>query len=387
MSTPNMAIAFRISAALAAVCLISVSRLDAATEVPPSDPLQDLVKRAQTDFEARQYDQAIIELSGALSLNPPARLAAELLSKHASAYLEEGEFPRAMADAEKAIQRDRNYFRGYQIRGRIFERQSKFDQALAEYDRAIKLQPNFGVLHDNRGFLLAKKGDRAGAFEEFNKAVRLDPKSFETYSNRGAAYHELGKFGEALADYGRAIRLAPQTPEAADVYFNRALVYDHQKDFAKAIADLNEAVRLNPRAAAAYITRSEASLALHDYERAGVDLRKGSQLAQRNPRALSGLAWVKATCPEASFRDGQNAVRLARLACEVTKWQESYCIDTLAAAYAEVGEFDQAISYEKRALGGLLSWARPKAEERLALYREHKPYRDVVRPNSSDNAH
>jgi TPR repeat protein len=99
---------------------------------------------------------------------------------------------------------------------------------------------------------------------------------------------------------------------------------------------------------------------------------------QNTPRALNALAWFLATCSEDGVRNGAEAVRHATNACELTYWQEWKYIDTLAAAWAECGDFKRAIEYEQQALDlkNLDDEARKKSEDRIALYRKRQPLRD-----------
>src|SRR5205814_2080283 len=90
------------------------------------------------------------------------------------------------------------------------------------------------------------------------------------------------------------------------------------------------------------------------------------------------LAWISATCPDSSLRDGKEAVSAATKACELTKWKELNWIDTLAAAYAESGDFEHAIQFQERAIhtGNPLESDQKSMQHRLALYKESKPYRE-----------
>jgi len=99
---------------------------------------------------------------------------------------------------------------------------------------------------------------------------------------------------------------------------------------------------------------------------------------QNTPRALNSLAWFLATCQDDSIRNGVEAVRHATQACELTYWQEWKYIDTLAAAWAENGDFKRAIEYEQQALGvkSVDEEARAKMEDRIALYRKRQSVRD-----------
>jgi cytochrome c-type biogenesis protein CcmH/NrfG len=89
---------------------------------------------------------------------------------------------------------------------------------------------------------------------------------------------------------------------------------------------------------------------------------------------------VLATCPEDRIRDGKRAVELAKRACELSSRGLATCVGTLAAAYAEAGDFEAASDTQRKALD-MLSTKDPRLEQyrsRLALYVMHKPYREVT---------
>jgi serine/threonine-protein kinase len=91
------------------------------------------------------------------------------------------------------------------------------------------------------------------------------------------------------------------------------------------------------------------------------------------------LAWLLATCWDDSIRDGKREVELATKACELTEWKDPVYVDTLAAAYAEAGKFDEAVKWEKKAMeqpGVLGPAALEQAKAQLKLYVAHKPYHE-----------
>jgi tetratricopeptide (TPR) repeat protein len=95
--------------------------------------------------------------------------------------------------------------------------------------------------------------------------------------------------------------------------------------------------------------------------------------------AFNDLAWLQAACPTAQFRDGAKAIENATKACELTNFKKAHYVGTLAAAYAEAGDFDAAIKRQKRAIDLLTKEEeelRSDFEERLKLYQSGKPYRE-----------
>jgi len=93
--------------------------------------------------------------------------------------------------------------------------------------------------------------------------------------------------------------------------------------------------------------------------------------------AFNDLAWLLATCPEESLRDGRRAVELATRSCELTEWKGAGTLGTLAAAYAETGDFDKAVEWQEKAIKLYTSEGDKKEwSERLNLYKNRKPLRE-----------
>ena len=103
-----------------------------------------------------------------------------------------------------------------------------------------------------------------------------------------------------------------------------------------------------------------------------------------NVAVLNELAWLLSTCPDAKVRDGEKAVELATKVCELTKWKSIWYFDTLAAAYAETGNFEKAVDYQKRALKDSILAKDKEALARLRLYEQEKPFRDSPKPTVRD---
>lgn len=166
-------------------------------------------------------------------------------------------------------------------------------------------------------------------------------------------------------------------PRVGSHYLRRAAARAEQKEYAKAERDWTEALRLVPSDPAAHYGRAVTRHLNKDYAGALEDYGVVLRLSPNHAGAFAGRAWLRATCSEGKFRDGAEAVRDARRACELTAWGDPDCIDNLAAAYAENGQFDEAGRWQSKALEfpAFQGQSRENALVRVKLYKDGKPYR------------
>ncbi len=164
------------------------------------------------------------------------------------AYRAKGDFDRAIADLDKAVQLDPRSALSRMERAAIYHAKADLDRAIADYDRALQLDKNSVTAHAGRAKAYRGKGDFDRALADFEEAVRLDPKSSSLHVDRGAVYQTKGDLDQAITDYDEAIEL---DPIYAPAFLERAKAYRDKHDFERARQDLEAALKLDPQLASA----------------------------------------------------------------------------------------------------------------------------------------
>lgn len=219
-----------------------------------------------------------------------------------------------------------------------FER-GEFKRSIKSFSRAIELAPDVAATHVNRGVAKNCVHDFEGAILDENRAIELDPSYARAYWARGFARYSLGSTKKALLDYDMAIQLGSGE---AKVYNDRSSVKYALGDVQGAIEDASEAMRLDPDSG----------------------------------RALNTLAWIYATSSDAKLRNGPLAVELASRSNELSRSSNAFVLGTLAAAHAEVAEFDKAVTFLKRAIELAPQKDRAFRQKMLEAFTERKPFRN-----------
>ena len=262
----------------------------------------------------------------------------------------------------------------YLARGDAWIKKGDLDNAIKDYTEAIQLDQTNALAYTSRGRAWGKKRDLDNAIKDFTEAIRIDPTLTNAFLRRGDFRYEKGDLDNAIKDFTEAIRL---DPKFAPAYHNRGFFWGLKGDLDKAIKDYTEAIRLDPKLSSTYTNRGRAWSEKGDLDDAISDYTEAIRLDPKNAVAYRKLAWVFGASPNADFRNGSKAVEYAKHACEISAWKDCYNLDALAAAYAEQGDFEEAIKWQEKAIE-LTTNEEEKAvlRTRIELYKEGKPYRD-----------
>jgi tetratricopeptide (TPR) repeat protein len=169
-------------------------------------------------------------------------------------------------------------------------------------------------------------------------------------------------------------------PKFWPALYTRAKVFLRQGKPELAIQDCSEALRQYPPFFEAALLRASANAALGRYAESLKEIEHVISIRPRTTglaRALIDRAWIRSVCPDPSFRNGKQAIKDATAACKIMSWNDEDMIDTLAAAYAEAGDFDSAVRYEEQALAikGITAQDLKSLRNHLALFKQHRPLR------------
>lgn len=216
-------------------------------------------------------------------------------------------------------------------------RQGRYQEARALLEKTLQTDSSDPKIHELLGDAYEQLRDSYHAVEAYTESLKRDPLRFTPYDKRAHMYFVRKEWNHAIADYNKAIQMRP---DILRNYSNRALAYRELGQFAKARADFENA-----------------------YERGMV-----------NPTAFY-LAELLATCPESAIRDGQRAIEYAQEACKQRNFKDYQSLSILAAAYAEAGQWDEAMQRSKQAMEMAVGQDRTSERWSWESYQFHEPRR------------
>lgn len=264
--------------------------------------------------------------------------------------------------------------------GIVLLEKGQVDEAIVHYRAALQMEPNWWDAEYNLGTALLSKGEIDEAIVYCEKAVTMQPNDPDAQVSLASALLEKKRINEAIMHYQKALAIRPDYVLAL-CGLGRALL--ERGDLDTAIQHFRAALLIQPEHADCHTTlaialdeKGEPAEAIEHYQRA-------LEVAPRSIPALTNLAWLLATSQDGSVRNGRKAIELAGQADQLVGGRNPLVLRTLAAAYAENGEFAKAIRIARSAM----QLARMHGEDSLAtdldqqiaLYQLGMPYRETAK--------
>lgn len=385
----------------------------------PVDQSQAYLLRA-----AIQEDEAeqLADLKAAIEADPTNEAAWQTRLRMLIAV---GKFEQARQDAESLLQNDPDNRLALETAVDSLLQLRREADAIALLNPRIEKDPENGDLRRMRGRAYALSDEDEKALADLNKAIELDPRDHQSLILRGQIYFDMGESEKASRDISDSLLIEPQSVQGI---WMRAMVASREQRYADAIADVEMLVRAipsnvewilvlanfyqldnRPRLAIrlmdelirqqpdnwralrmrgdAKLSINEHSLAIADYEAATKLMEESREVEDARSRAsdddysglLNNLSWVLATSPKDELRDGAKALEMALKACEATDYKEAHILSTLAAAYAETGDFENARKWSGKAveLGAAEEHAQlDQLKAELESYEKNEPWRE-----------
>ncbi len=352
-------------------------------------------------------DEAFEHLQKALELNPMDAKAQGALG---SLLVEKGSIQEAIPHFEQALQLDPKDADTQNNIAVALVRAGRSEAAIPYFEKALESDPNSLELHVNIGLILSGRGRYDEAIPHLEKALSGGFESAEANRALGRALAGKGRIDEALPHFEKALAAMPDSielhyyigrilsargrgqdaiphlelvlkanPDAADVQMSLAIAQLSTGHGEEAIGHLQRAVELKPEDPSAHYNLGSALFDTRGAVREALaQWGEALRLVPEFVPALNRSARVLATGPDAALRDGARAVALAEQAVKLTSQRDPVILDTLAAAYAEAGRFDDAVRTARAALelARSDSGLSGSISARLAHYQAHTPVRE-----------
>jgi tetratricopeptide (TPR) repeat protein len=252
------------------------------------------------------------------------------------------------------------------------------------WNHALSVTGDNDVAHNNLGYLFLQRGELDSALTHFETALKIRARTGAAYYNFGGALIEnslasilaqRGPINEAISHYEKAISMRP---DYGDPYLNLGNVLFQRGRIGDAMAQWEKALGTQPHDAAFHALLGDSFLRAGSQKVAIAEYEHAARISAQDPLGRNNLAWLLATSSDASIRDGNRAVELAKEAVRLSRGKDPNCLRTLAAAFAEAGHFGEARETARQALQaaelrGNSSLVNALRDE-MALYELDMPY-------------
>jgi tetratricopeptide (TPR) repeat protein len=279
-----------------------------------------------------------------LARNPRAFLAQNNLGE---LLAQKGQMDEAVDHFQKALQIQPGFAEAHYNLGNALVKEGQLDNAIIQFQKTLEIEPDNAEAHNNLGWVLLQKKRLDEAIFHFQTALKFQPAFADAHQNLGNCFSQMGRLDEAIAHYQKALDIQPDNVKVQN---NLGWVLLQKGRVDEAISHFQTALKIQPGFAMTHNNLAIALLRTGQVRDAIAQYQSSLKLQPNDVLALSDLAWVLATWPEASVRNGAQALELAQRANQLTGGQDPMILRVLAAAYAEDGQFAEAVANARQAI-------------------------------------
>ena len=298
--------------------------------------------------------------------------SAETVYLAGNALLKDRKVDEAIARYREALRIDPNFVLGLNSLGAACIQRGDLDEALTCFQRVVQLQPEFAPAHNNLGTLYQQRGEHELAMKHFDEAIRLNPRYSKAFNNGAVLLRVQKKYPEAEAYLQKSLAI---NPEFAEAHFNLGLTYQLQGKLDSAESEFQQAIRLDAEYLPATLGLGKLYEEQQKWLAAATLYQKNLRSAHPRMEVGQRAAWLMATCPNPKFRNGKGAIQIAAQLAKATKANHPEIISTLAAAYAETGDFQNAVKWQTEAVAKASPQTREIHQQRLDTLTAGRPIR------------
>jgi tetratricopeptide (TPR) repeat protein len=360
-------------------------------------------------------DGKLADFEAAAAADPSNTEAGQAL---AVLYSQKGDNEKAVAMLQKLSERDPDNPALLAGLAEALTDLKKYDDALKYCDGVIEHAPRATMGYNLRARVKIMKEDIDGALKDLDEALAINGNDMQALLMRSNLHASKGNDEKAKADVDRLLRQAPDLPQAILL---RSMIAAGKKRWGDAITDMQVLLQSDPtnaewriRLAGYYVgdsrprkaieilsqvldtlrdendpasretkvdalrARGDALLSVGRHADAVKDYDEALKIDPDDTGVLNNLAWVLATSPDDPVRDAKRSIELGLKACELTKYEKPHILSTLAAGYAEKGDWENAQKWSAKAveLGAKDDEVDQQLKKELEGYKEQKPWRE-----------
>ncbi len=370
-----------------------IADMEKSYEINPNDA--DILKRYLLLLQSQQkFDKVLQTLEKALASEPEN---IEFIASKITILLQSGKIDDALAFSTKSIDAATDdEIKAALLRQRALIHTSKenADAAKQDLDASLALIKNNVPTMLLRARLAVGTGDFEGGLKDVEAILEIEEDNADAILLRADIATDSDRYAEAIDDYKSLINRIQPGPLREELQLKLGLAYWRNNNHKQALRVIDQVTRANDGNWQAYRLRGEILLsqgehgdAVSAYEKA---VRMMPEAVNEDIRSslLNNLSWLLATSPEDGVRDGERALELGLKACELTNYAEAHILSTLAAAYAEKGDFEKAIEFATKAVDigkKEESEQLEQLEGELKSYQEKKPWREKQEAKPTTN--